>query len=326
MAERRDGSTLIVVGTAVLVAGLIAGATVGGWAAANRSVLASAPGGEQEIVTVALPDYIPGTAAEMPDVRGLSQADAEAVLAEAGLPAAVVTVDRAPAAGPPGVVVSQTPVFGTLNPTVARIVISEPANVPDVVGKDPAAAVSALQALGARVSQVREYVPGAAIGTVFAIDPPVGSALPQQVTISIADSPVSRTFADFTRLQGSASYDTDVVQGGVSYENAVGISTSYYSSATSVSWDLGKRASVVNGALAAEEPMSAGFGAVVVAIADGREVGRYTITGTSPTPVSWDVRGVSTFTIQVTPTGSSSGWVTLLGAEILGSYSSLGGP
>lgn len=311
--------SLLISGVAAAVASVMMACVVVGWAAANRLVVSGQPSPEREVVSISLPDYIPGTSAQMPDVRGLEANDALVVLAESGLPAAVVTVEESPAAGPPGVVIAQTPVFGTVNPSLARIIISQPALVPAAVGREPSAVLAELQSLGARVAQVRVFVPGATVGTVVGIEPAEGSALTSEVTMTIADSPVARTFADLDRLTGSASLRTDLVHLGIAYPSTVSLSAPR--SAASTSWDLAGTATVVTGSIAASDPMSSGFGADVSVTADGAQIARYSIFSTAPTEFSWPVSGVSTLTVTVTRTGNTSGGILLLGAEVLGSYS-----
>lgn len=312
------------VGLALLVAGGIAAGTVGGWAAANRIEVGGVEHGDREVVAVALPDYIPGTAAWMPDVRGMSETDASAVLAEAGISASVITIVTAPAAGPVGVVVRQSPVFGTLNPTSARIVVSSEARMPDVRGGQPSDAVAELQALGARVIQLREYVPGATIGTIVAVAPEVGEPLPDEVTVTIADSPVQRSLNDFGTLQGSAYRTTDVVHDGVAYGPSLQMSVG--SQTVSTAWDLEQKASLIEGTLALDEDAAEDFSVVITAIGDGTELGTVSLTAGQSSAVQWDVRGVRTFTLRLTGTGDS--WretVYLLDEKVLGSYTALSG-
>lgn len=71
----------------------------------------------------------------MPDVRGLEQERAFHVLADAGVRREDVAAETRSATGLRGVVVSQRPAFGAVDPGCPAIVVSQEATMPDAVGR-----------------------------------------------------------------------------------------------------------------------------------------------------------------------------------------------
>jgi serine/threonine-protein kinase len=123
----------------------------------------------------------------VPDVQGLTSADAAALLKRMGLKA---TVTRRPSMTvPAGAVISSTPNHGTLLPgqTVALVVSTGKPTVPvpGVAGASSAAARASLAAAGLRVIEADRYsdnVPkGAVIGTV----PAAGAAATVGSTVTV---------------------------------------------------------------------------------------------------------------------------------------------
>lgn len=312
---------LLASGALLLAGGLVAAAAVGGWGAANSVVVSAKANPVPEVVTIALPDYDPDVAARMPDVRGLSQAAAAQVIADAGIPTSVVTVVSRAAAGPAGVVVQQTPVFGTANPSTIQIVLSEPATIPNAVGTDAAGAIAQLQSLGARVTQVRDYVPGAAVGTVAAIDPAPGSGVPAQVTVTIADSPSTKPLSELSAATGSAGRSSDVLVDGTLRTSAVTISAS--SSARTVAWALGGSVTSVDGSLGVLDSAAAGSSVTVTVTADGEQIAQYAVGKGTPQPFSWTVRGASTLALTVVDPGKTGTGLLLLDTNLLGTHDRL---
>ncbi len=322
-ADRPAGGRrlIVILAAGLATAGLVAGSVVAGWAAANRLVVSTQSGDHTELVTVALPAYDPDSSARMPDVRGLSADDAAQVIADAGIPVGLVSFVERPAAGPVGVVVQQTPVFGTGNPATIELVLSQAATIPDAVGADAVATVSRLQALGARVTQVRAYVPGAVVGTVAALDPAPGAPVPEAVTVTVADSPSRLPLTDLDPASGSAGETSDVLAGGVLYDTAVTLSGS--TTGRTTAWALGGNAASVEGTLGVSDDADADTLLLVVVSADGREIARYTARPGAPQPFVWSVAGVSTLTVLVVDETRSGDALALFDAELLGSFDQL---
>lgn len=320
---RRTGirNVVLVVGVSLLTLSLIAGSIVIGWASANSLVVSTQSNPQPEVITIALPDYQPGANVRMPDVRGLTVERAQQAIVDAGVPISLVSVTTQPAAGLPGVVIQQTPVFGTANPTAAQIVVSEPAVMPEVIGLKATDVIASLQSLGARVTQQRAYVPGATVGTVVSVDAAAGETVPEAVTVVIADSPYSLALHDIRTSSGNSGSDFSVLVGGTSFDRAITLSTS--SSASTTAWSFGGKVTLVQGAVGVEDGTNADYRTEVVFRLDGAELGRVTVVPGAATAFSYNVSGGSTFTIERTRIASASGSILLLDTALLGTYDDL---
>lgn len=200
----------IAAGSALLLAAAAAGGTYGGWRAAAARDL---PTPEPSVVTVAPSVYGDGSTVHMPDVRGLTEADALTALADAGIPRSVVTPRAVPWSGPVGLVVSQSPAFGEDSPASVTLSIAAPAKVPDLVGDTEAAATAALEQLGTRVQVKRVYRPGKAAGTVLSISPVPGKAVPDVVTITVSEAAGAVFLSQVPAADGGCGTGAVVVSG-----------------------------------------------------------------------------------------------------------------
>lgn len=303
-------------GTLVLAAVCLS--AVSGWAAANTLRVAEQDVTPPEVVTVRLPDYQSDRSVRMPDVRGLSRAEAEQTLVDAGIPAELITVEERPAAGPVNSVIQQSPVFGTPSPSLVHLVTSLEATVPEAVGRPAAEVIVDLQNLGARIIQVRDYVPGVAAGEVVSVNPEPGKPVPAEVRLVVGDSPISRPLADRDTLDGHASTSTDTVQGGVRFDTSVSLSVREDSESTA--WDLGGEFAELTGQLALDSESSETGAALVIVRGDGKEIARLTLSSASPQDFSWAVRGVQTLSIERMRQGKEDApEIRLLDPVLLGS-------
>ena len=128
---------------------------------------------------------------EIPDVVGLSKADAEVALADAGLTLGEVT-ESYDESMTVGLVISQQPASADEVPERSSIALvlskgREPRAIPDVVGKTQADATSALEAIGF-VVQVKTADSEKAKGTVLSQDPKGGTELQPGSTVTITVS------------------------------------------------------------------------------------------------------------------------------------------
>ena len=130
---------------------------------------------------------------EMPELGLMTQADAEAKIAELGLRLGTVEQREHPDA-PAGIVLEQTPPAGTAmapGDPVNLVVSVEPGKelVPDVAGRPLAQAQSAIQEAGFRFrNPVYEPSDSVAEGSVIRTDPPAGTSLEanSQITIIVS--------------------------------------------------------------------------------------------------------------------------------------------
>ena len=130
---------------------------------------------------------------EMPELGLMTQADAEAKIAELGLRLGTVEQREHPDA-PPGIVLEQSPPAGQIvspGDPVNLVVSVEPGKelVPDVTGRPLAQAQSAIQEAGFRFrNPVYEPSDSVAEGSVIRTDPPAGTSLEanSQITIIVS--------------------------------------------------------------------------------------------------------------------------------------------
>jgi hypothetical protein len=152
----------------------------------------------------------------VPDLYGLSEAEAREALVDAGLAPDAITTIRVPAVGPTGRVVVQEPAKGTRNPAAAVIGLSQAATVPDIVGASVEDARNALELIGARVVEDKRYAPDATVGTVLEASPAPGQPASEAITIIVAAPPSAIFAADVSTVVSDCD-DDDVNIGGTAY-------------------------------------------------------------------------------------------------------------
>ncbi|MDR2252836.1 MAG: PASTA domain-containing protein [Bifidobacteriaceae bacterium] len=314
------------VGAALFAVGALTGyAFTSGWGAANRAGNATLLHTQVEEVLISVPEFggLEG-AAVMPDVRGLSQDEAMQVLVDAGVPEQIVTTAERSAAGEPGTVIQQSPVFGSPNPATVLLVISTEATVPEVVGRSAQSGVDALQGMGARVIQEKVFVPGATVGFITETIPAAGTRLPETITFRIADTPVERVLAEVSTVVGYVSNYSDVVVDGVTY--ASGFQVGAGSEPTQIAWNLNNAATLLRGKLGLDPDQTEEQSARIEFFADGELIHTQDITTATPTDFEIDVSGVGTLMLVVTNTREESYSVraAFYDATLVGSYTQMG--
>ncbi len=135
----------------------------------------------------------------MPDVRGMAEADARQAIADSGIEASRISVDRAPSVEPDGTVVAQDPVAGTKSPTKILLTLPSPATVPQLEGTTFDAANTALTSLGVDVNVSREFRTGAVVGTVLKTDPGAGAPLTSKIEVTVAAAPAAKNLTEVAR-------------------------------------------------------------------------------------------------------------------------------
>lgn len=297
--------------------GLTLGWMLAGW----REVEVTGP----QIIEVPIPQYDPETQVSMPDVRGLAQAEAEAVLADVGIPASTVKLSSREAAGTPGIVVEQLPQFGAKNPGTVELLVSAPATVPESVGKSEQEAADALIALGTRVDTTARYVPGTEPGRVVEVSPAAGEPLGESVTLVISE-PASSVFLGQLDTIRSRCSGGRVPLNGVDYQNSV--SCTAYPRPELAEWLLDRAATELVGTLGVPDDGPADAVVSIRLLADGAEVGAYSASYGAPVPFRVPVAGALRLGIEVTavnqPQRTSGSWVAVLGdARVEGSSAAL---
>lgn len=314
---------LLIIGVICLVFAGVGLASVAGWAAANKLVVAEQELPKTEIKVISLPDYSQDVSARMPDVRGLTENDARQALVDAGIPAEFVSLTERDAAGKAGLIIQQTPVFGALNPNAVTLIVSTEASIPEMAGQPAEGIIGALQSLGARVEQVRIYEPGTTVGNVVRTEPEMGSAVPDVVKVYIADSPLTKSFDDFDRITGGDRTNSDVLHQGIKYKSALTLDAGRSDSVEKSAWDLKGVVTLLEGSYALDEESEGGV--ILRVRGDGVLIDEATVTSTEPVPFEWKLLGVKTlmFEIQRTDKGKS-GRLHLLDPLLKGSYADLG--
>lgn len=135
--------------------------------------------------------YAPETVVDgrVPNVIGLTEDDARRVLSDAGAELSAVSAREVPYVGPVDLVVSQTPASGKpIEGEPILLEVSVPAQMPDLGGSSESEAREELSTMGAQISVLPQYQPGAAEGTVLSTDPPVGETIENRATLHVAES------------------------------------------------------------------------------------------------------------------------------------------
>lgn len=201
-------------------------------------------GDEELIVSVDRPVQVfaPETvvAGKIPNVVGLTEEDAQRALSDAGVELSAVSSRQAPYVGPPGLVVQQSPASG-LPVDDERIVleVSTPASMPDLGGTSEGEARATLTALGARISVLDQYQPGAGEGTVLSTDPPPGDTIADRAILHVAE-PLSSVFlTELEPVDSTCRTGEGAVIGGETEEEAIVCQPEHGARPRSVTYALG---------------------------------------------------------------------------------------
>jgi hypothetical protein len=164
-------------------------------------------GSDEVVVSVDRPVqvYAPETvvAGRVPNVVGLTEEEAQRVLSDAGVELSAVSSKGVSYVGPVDLVVRQTPESGTpIGDGQVLLDVSTPARMPDLAGSSEADARAELSELGARITVVDQYQPGANEGTILSTEPPAGAEIADRATLNVAE-PLSSIF--LTQLAPAAS-------------------------------------------------------------------------------------------------------------------------
>lgn len=269
-----------------------------GWVVLSRW-LTPAPE-NSELVQVPVSQFLAaeGDAVVMPDVRGLSEASARTVLADAGIRPDVVTVKDQPSAGPEGIVVSQDPAFGTTPVQAVVLARSAAAAVPDVAGQRAAEAQAVLAALGTRVAVNRRYVPGTEPGIAIATDPSAGAALPESITLVISEAPGSVFLDQLSTVDGSRSCSSgEAIVDGKEYANS--LQCSAQADPEEYVWLLGRKVETFEAVIGVPDDGEQSARVDVTVLADGAPVAQGTAAFGDPLKVTASVSGAIQLQVRV---------------------------
>ena len=178
----------------------------------NRWVVPTEPAINLTIAPVTIDPSSSTDVAPMPDVVGLTTDEA---LADIGLDPGAVAIEERAWVGEGGRVVGQQPVRGTSDPGDVLLAVAEAASTPDIVGRNLADAISALEAIGVRAQVVEVAAPGVEPGTVVASEPSAGEPAATDTVIDVA-ARLSALYLDALRpLEGSCRDASAEVAGRV---------------------------------------------------------------------------------------------------------------
>lgn len=214
---------LVVVTAACAAAGLFLAGAATGWWAADQFSPRSAP--QVSVVAASTGDgEADGAPSQvvMPDVRGLTEADARQVLSDLGLAGVTVIVASQPSVATSGTVVAQDPVASAPLARTVMLTLAAPAVVPDLVGIAVTEAIRQVEDLGARVRVVRTFAPEAGMDEVIAVEPPPGEPVTGNEVVLTVSTPASEaTLTQLRPIEGGCRTVADVQVDGVVYHDAL---------------------------------------------------------------------------------------------------------
>jgi hypothetical protein len=266
--------------------------------------------------------------ATMPDLVGLSERDAREALGDIGIDTRTIEVGTAPYVGAAGRVIRQRPERGATDPSKIKIVLSQPATVPSVVGKGADEATAAIEELGAAVERVEVYQAGKAVGTVVGIDPAPGQALAPTVSLRVAAAPSSIFVSDLDALSGGCSSGLGST-GTVRSDHSLTCGADYLSEGEApdlaVAYELAGKVDALKidaaGISVEDEP---GTRARLRIVVDGAERFNQVLTWGSPVTIDLPVTGAARVDIYATqPAAGDDAWdgadIVLVNPTFLGS-------
>lgn len=227
----------------------------------------------------------------MPDLTGLDEDGARAALAAVGLPPGRVRIEQVPAAGDPNVVFAQEPPGGrTLSADVEVLLqLSASTKVPDLREQQETAARAALTQLGSRVVREEVYAPEAEPGAVVDLRPSVGSVLPVEVTLVVAQSPSSVFVGELQTVESDCSGGEGTVD-GQSFAEAL-VCTPGDEEPVVVEYALSRRAGRFEATFGVDDTSPDTLPVTLRLLVDGRVAATSQATFGEALPVSVDVRG-----------------------------------
>ncbi len=295
-----------------LVAGLLLGwfmPAVGPTSAATEVVVGQ-PAGEAVVSPL------------VPDVRGLTEADARQVLADHGLTEARVVVTPMAHVEAPGVVVRQEPAHGASLPALITLLVAQAGPMPDLVGKTEAEARTTAIAMGADPSVVRLYSPGLAVGRVVSSQPAAGEPLSAQMTLTVASPPASRPLAEIKQDGSCGSVDARL--NGKAYPTSVGCDARSGRVQESV-YLLNRQVGRLTASLGIDDRATPGARAAVTITGDGNQLFTGTAEYGGTVTVDADTAGVLrlVITVERVDAGTDSARAVLGDAALAGSAEGL---
>lgn len=299
----------------MLIVGLVAGWTLRGTLVADEASSVPSAGASSEGVFER--EKVP-----MPDVRGLSEADARQVISDAGYDPGAVAIAKIPFVGRAGTVVAQDPAATTME--VGAITLSVPveATMPDLNGKPLDEASRALAALGSRPTIRRSYVAGAQAGAVISTDPLPGTTLVEEPVLIVA-SGAATVPLETVKVTGSCgSKSGGTVNGN---KTSTGVSCTARITQSSASWIISRAAARLQATVGLDDASDPGATVRIKIVADSQTILDKAFKYGQSANVDADVSNVLRLEVTVSRTDKNSGSaeVVLANAVLAGGSDSL---
>jgi len=213
---------------------------------------------------------------EMPDLSGLTEAEARTELEAAGITTALYT--PVPQAGDAGQVLSQSPRAGSLDLTAVEIKISQAVVMPALGQTDAAATQTLLQdTYGATVTLTEVFDPASTVGTVISTDPVADGTLllPAAVTLTVSGAG-TEVFLDEVAVVDSPTCEQGAAKVNT-YQSAHAMYCSFsnYSDAgdaNNISYDINRSASLLRFTAGLDDSSPADGRVRIVVYGDGNKL------------------------------------------------------
>lgn len=302
--EQRPGRWRALAATAIGLAtvAVLLGGLVLGYRISNGSKEEARAG-----TTVKLPDgrlaATDSVALAMPDVEGLSKADALEALADAGIdPSTVATLERE-WVGDPGRIVGQEPTRGTKEPGKVTIFVSKGARMPDLTGRTETEAAKLVADLGGVMQREYVYDPNVPTPrTVINTDPAKGAPMTQTVVARVSVEASSRYLIDVEGSGRSCSTGSVAIAGGTPGDHSLWCSTAAQTgSPQPLTYSLEGRVARLRAEVAiANDQPNDGNGRLEVWV-DGKLATSLNVAWGERKPIDVDLRGKSRLDLIFTP-------------------------
>lgn len=248
---------------AALCAGLVIG-WVGRGALVPSSLIESAISPTSTLPAAQMDDSL---IQPMPDVRGLLEADARQVLADAGYSPEIIKTDTTPSLLPSGTIAAQAPVQGTKNAASIVLSLPAPAVMPELAGKTVEEAGALLARMGADAKIVRVYEQTKTPGVVFGTSPAQGKPLTSAPELTVAATPAT---APLTALETKGNCLTATSGSVNGAPVTTGVSCVAREQASTTYWILGRTMGRLRGIVGIDDDSDPKSKAHVTITADGK--------------------------------------------------------
>jgi hypothetical protein len=206
-------------------------------------------------------------------------------------------------------------VGGATGVSTVTLYVSVPGQVPDLVGRDADEARTTLLQLGAQFEQQQVFDPGAAEGTVLAVDPPVGSPLTGTIRVTVAGPAASIFVSDLDAIEGGCSSGETSIN-GTDFANSLLCSVGSYESSTAFLLD--RVTTSLDATVGISDTSDTDATARLVVLGDGRELGAVDLRYGESRPLSVRTDGVLRLELRYTAIGEGSGQLALGDARVTG--------